>query len=184
MVRALLDYASAVNSHDDQVVTDCNTIVQQVLGDLQFEIETTGTVVRFDPLPAVQVNETHLVQLFFNLIGNGIKYRSAQEPKIHISVEDEGSDWIFAVSDNGIGLDIRYAEDIFGMFKRLHTPNRYEGSGVGLALCKAVIERHGGKIWVESEPGKGATFFFTLPKTEAAKTSIGNLVVMEQKAHQ
>ena len=89
---------------------------------------------------------------------------SQRPPQIHISARDQGTDWIFAVKDNGIGLDMRYADEIFGMFKRLPNSDRYEGSGVGLALCKAVIQRYHGRIWVESEPGKGSTFFFTLPK--------------------
>jgi two-component system, chemotaxis family, sensor kinase Cph1 len=119
---------------------------------------------KLDPLPAIKVNEAHLVQVFSNLVGNAVKYRNARKPEIHISAREQGNDWIFAVRDNGIGLDMQYADDIFGMFKRLHDSDGYEGNGVGLALCKVVIQRYGGRIWVESEPGKGSTFFFTLPK--------------------
>jgi signal transduction histidine kinase len=180
MIGGLLDYAAAVDSHEDQVVTDCNTVVERVLQDLQYVIETSGTIVNFDPLPAVQVSESHLVQVFSNLIGNAVKYRSGQKPQIHISVGDQGTDWIFAVRDNGIGFDMRYADEIFGMFKRLPNLDRYEGSGVGLALCKAVIQRYHGRIWVESEPGKGSTFFFTVPNTGEPSDIIGKPTVAGQ----
>jgi signal transduction histidine kinase len=164
MIEGLLDYAAAVDSREDTVLSDCNAVVDRVLQDLHYVIETSDTMVKLDPLPAVEVNETHLVQVFLNLVGNAVKYRSTRKPEIHISAREQGDDWIFAVRDNGIGLDMRHADEIFGMFKRLQNSERYEGSGVGLALCKAVIQRHHGRIWVESEPGKGSTFFFTLPK--------------------
>jgi chemotaxis family two-component system sensor kinase Cph1 len=135
-----------------------------VLQDLRYEIEASGALVEVDPLPVVRVNQSRLVQVFLNLVGNAVKYRSARKSEIHISAREQGNDWIFAVKDNGIGLDMRYADEIFGMFKRLPNSDVHEGSGVGLALCKAVIQRHHGRIWVESEPGKGSSFFFTLPK--------------------
>lgn len=127
------------------------------------------------------MNEGHVVQVFLNLIGNAVKYRSARKPEIHISARDQGGDWVLAVNDNGIGFDMQYADEIFGMFKRLHGGEKYDGSGIGLALTKAVIQRHGGTIWVESEPGKGSTFFFTLPKAtdslskpvESQRTPVG-----------
>jgi len=112
------------------------------------------------------VEEGHLAQVFSNLIGNAIKYRSALKPEVRIQVEERPTEWLFAVKDNGIGLDMQHADNILGMFKRLHSSARYEGSGVGLALCKVVIQRNGGRIWVESELGKGSTFFFTIPKAK------------------
>ena len=164
MIERLLGYAAAVGNDGDQVVIDCKTVVEQVLQDLHHVIETSGTIVKLDPLPVVKVNEAHLVQVFLNLVGNAVKYRSARRTEIRISAREQGNDWLFSVSDNGIGFDMRYADEIFGMFKRIPNSDSYEGSGVGLALCKAVIQRHHGRIWVESEPGKGSTFFFTLPK--------------------
>jgi signal transduction histidine kinase len=166
MIKSLLDYAAVTEGTGHQDSTDCNTILDQVLQDLRHTIEISGALVTSDTLPTVKVNEGHLAQVFSNLIGNAIKYRSDLEPRIHISVKGQRADWLFAVSDNGIGLDMKYADNIFGMFKRLHGSKGYEGSGVGLALCKVAIQRNGGRIWVDSEPGKGSTFFFTLPKTE------------------
>lgn len=163
MIRSLLDYAAAVGS-DDEGDSDCNSVVEWVIRDLHYAIETSGTVVEVERLPVVPVNESQLVQVFSNLIGNAIKYRGAPKPKVQISAKEQGAEWLFAVKDNGIGLDMHYAQDIFGMFKRLHNSNGYEGSGVGLALCKLVIQRYRGRIWVESQPGHGSTFFFTLPK--------------------
>ncbi len=104
--------------------------------------------------------------MFSNLIGNAVKYRNALKPEVHISARERDGDWRFAVKDNGIGIDMQYADTIFGMFQRLHTSKGYEGSGVGLALCKVIILRNGGRIWVESELGKGSTFFFTLPMSK------------------
>lgn len=168
MIRNLLDYAAAAGGGDDgEVVTESKSVVDRVLEDLRFAIETSGTIVKVGALPAVCVNEAHLVQVFSNLIGNAIKYRGALKPEVQISASDQGADWLFSVKDNGIGLDMQYAKDIFGMFKRLHNSSGYEGSGVGLALCKVVIQRNSGHIWVESQPGKGSTFFFTLPKPSA-----------------
>ena len=164
MIRSLLDYAAATESNDDNIAADCNEVVEHVLHDLHYVIETSGTLVKVERLPTVKMNEAHLIQVFSNLIGNAVKYRNALKPEVYISAREQDSDWRFAVKDNGIGLDMQYADDIFGMFKRLHTSKGYEGSGVGLALCKVIILRNGGRIWVESELGKGSTFFFTLPK--------------------
>jgi light-regulated signal transduction histidine kinase (bacteriophytochrome) len=164
MIHSLLEYAAAVGGDGDEVDIDCNVVVQRVLQDLRYAMETSGTVVKRDRLPVVCVNEAHLVQVFSNLIANAIKYRGPLKPEIQISAKEQGSDWVFVVKDNGIGLDMQYAKDIFGMFKRLHNSNGYEGSGVGLALCKVIIQRYDGRIWVESLPGRGSTFFFTLPK--------------------
>jgi signal transduction histidine kinase len=166
MIKRLLDYAAVAEGGGHQVVTDCNRVIQQVLQDLRHTIEVTGSRVEFDMLPTIEMDEGHLAQIFSNLIGNAIKYHSALQPRIHISATDRKTEWLFSVKDNGIGLDMKYADNIFGMFKRLHGSKAYEGSGVGLALCKVAIQRNGGRIWVESELGRGSTFFFTLPKTE------------------
>lgn len=167
MIQGLLDYTIAVRDPSRTAAADCGTAVGRVLQDLRVPIEASGAVITFDSLPAVPMNEEVLVRVFTNLIGNAIKYRGDGRPRVHISVEARGNDWTFCVADDGIGLDMKHADEIFGMFKRLHGPDHFEGNGIGLALCKAAIERHGGKIWVESEPGKGSKFLFTLPAVAA-----------------
>jgi light-regulated signal transduction histidine kinase (bacteriophytochrome) len=108
-------------------------------------------------------DSTQLVQVFQNLIINGIKFHSEKSPEVHISAENKAKEWVFSVRDNGIGIDPQYSEKIFEVFKRLHKKEEYPGTGIGLAVCKKIVERHGGRIWVESELGKGSTFYFTLP---------------------
>lgn len=164
MIHGLLDYAAAVEESADQTITDCNTVMMQALHDLRYPIETSGAKVTFDRLPAVSANGARLVQVFSNLIANAIKYRGERTPQIHVSAREHSGECVFCVKDNGIGLDMKYSREIFGMFKRLHGAEEYEGRGIGLALCHAVIERHGGRIWVESEPGTGSSFYFTLPR--------------------
>ncbi len=109
------------------------------------------------------MDSTQLVQVFQNLIFNGIKFHNEEAPKIHIAAKKKASEWVFSVQDNGIGIDPQYSEKIFEIFKRLHTKEKYPGTGIGLSICKRIIERHGGRIWLESELGKGSTFYFTLP---------------------
>jgi light-regulated signal transduction histidine kinase (bacteriophytochrome) len=119
--------------------------------------------VSHDSLPEVMADNTQLAQVFQNLIINGIKFHSEKAPKVHISAEKKEREWVFSVQDNGIGIDPQYSEKIFEVFKRLHNKEAYPGTGIGLAVCKKIIERHGGRIWVESELGNGSTFYFTLP---------------------
>jgi light-regulated signal transduction histidine kinase (bacteriophytochrome) len=144
--------------------TDCALLVAHVLEDLRSIIEEADADVRCDPLPTLPADRGQLARVFQNLIANAIKFRREDvTPRVHISAEREGNVWTFAVADNGIGLDPVQAERIFQIFQRLYTDEEYPGLGIGLALCKRIVERHGGRIWMDSEPGAGSTFYFTLP---------------------
>ncbi len=144
-------------------VVDTEGVMAGVLLNLDTSIRETGTKITYDPLPCVLSDFLQLSQVFQNLIGNSIKYRSKENPRIHVSAEEQEDEWLFSVQDNGIGIDPQYHEQIFGIFKRLHG-REYPGTGIGLALCKRIIERQGGRIWVESQAGQGSTFKFTIPK--------------------
>ena len=143
--------------------TDCEAILKQARGNLQASIEDCCGHVIHDPLPTVTADATQLVQLFQNLIGNAVKFRGMESLRIHISAERRNGGWLFSVRDNGIGIDPEHSDRIFVIFQRLHGRDEYPGTGIGLAICKKIVERHGGQIGVESEPGQGATFFFTIP---------------------
>jgi PAS domain S-box-containing protein len=163
LIRDLLAY-SRVGTHGEPFEpTDCQVVLEQVLRDLQVTIEKSGAVITHDPLPVVRGDATQLGQLLQNLIGNALKFRGQRPPEIHVGVERRGNEWVFVVRDNGIGIEAQYFERIFLVFQRLHTQAEYPGTGIGLAVCKRIVERHGGRTWVESEPGQGATFYFTLP---------------------
>jgi chemotaxis family two-component system sensor kinase Cph1 len=122
-------------------------------------------VVTHDPLPTVIVDGAQLVQLFQNIVGNALKYRSAEPPRVHVSAKKNRNDeWIFSMQDNGLGIEPQYFEKIFVMFQRLHGREEFSGTGIGLTLCKKIAERHGGRMWVDSNPGKGSTFYLALPE--------------------
>ena len=142
---------------------DANAVLAKTLTIFETAFAESGAQIEIDPLPALRVDEVHLQQLFQNLIGNGLKYRSEAPPRIHISAQAEKNMYRLSVADNGIGVDPKYHTQIFGLFKRLHGSGRYTGSGIGLAICHKIVDRYGGRIWVESEEGKGSRFFFTLP---------------------
>lgn len=164
LIDDLLAYSRLTTREAPLEPTDCSAVVDEVLSNLSQAIAESKAIVTRDPLPTVKADQIQLLQVFQNLISNGIKYRSQRTPKIHVGVEDRGNDWLFVVRDNGIGIAPQYAERIFRIFQRLHTRKEYSGTGIGLAICKKIIERHGGKIWVESELEEGSTFNFTLPK--------------------
>ncbi|MEO8130463.1 MAG: CheR family methyltransferase, partial [Bryobacteraceae bacterium] len=168
MVLDLLNFAQTARSNLTIAQTSVEAILSIVMSNLQLAIETTGAQISFDPLPTVWTDQSQFVQLFQNLIGNALKYRGAEPPRIHLAARQVGEEWIFSVTDNGLGFDSKFREHIFTVFKRLHGPE-YPGTGIGLATCKRIVERHGGRIWAESEPGKGSTFFFTvqIPKGSA-----------------
>jgi signal transduction histidine kinase len=163
LINDLLTYSRVGSQGKQPAPTDCERVLRQVLAGLELAIRESAARVTHDPLPIVKGDEVQIGQLFQNLIGNALKYRNGGEPAIHIGCRRRAGDWMFLVRDNGIGIDPRFTEKIFAIFQRLHNREQYSGTGIGLALCKRIVERHGGKIWVESEPGKGSTFFFTLP---------------------
>jgi light-regulated signal transduction histidine kinase (bacteriophytochrome) len=168
MIKGLLDYAAVVEKPEERALVDLNAVVARAVENLDSAIRECNAQIAAGPLPSVRAMESHLVQVFSNLIGNAIKYRpSVRQPQIQVAAVERDEEWVFCVSDNGIGLDMKYADEIFGMFRRLHGEGKYEGSGIGLALCRTVVQRHGGRIWVESEVGKGSRFFFTLPTAAA-----------------
>lgn len=162
LLDGLLQYSRAGCSRETPSRADCMSVLQHVLDNLNPLIRDTGAVVSSDPLPAVQVAGVHVLELFQNLIENAIKYRGPTRPRIHVSSRPRGEWNYFEVADNGIGIKPEHAERIFGVFRRLHH-DRGDGSGIGLAICKRIVERAGGRIWVESELGQGARFCFTLP---------------------
>lgn len=167
MMRSLLVYSRAGQADRERALVDCAAVVSRVLEDLRSPLEKDGARVEVDPLPNVWGWEDRLQQVFQNLIDNAAKYRKPDTPSlIRISAKRDGSEWKFSVADNGIGFDQQYAEKVFGLFKRLHGQDRFRGSGIGLALCKRIVERHGGRMWAESDEGKGSTFCFTLPVHE------------------
>ncbi len=165
LLNDLLAYSRAVDTRSEhrKELTSTEAVLQWTLMNLNAAIKDNEAVVTHDPLPPVYANQTRLVLVFQNLIGNAIKYRKKDEPpRIHVSAQQRGDEWVFSVRDNGIGIDPRYHQQVFGAFKRLHG-REYPGSGIGLAISSRIIERHGGRMWVESEPDKGSTFYFTMP---------------------
>ncbi|MGP8024721.1 MAG: ATP-binding protein, partial [Methanobacterium sp.] len=163
LINDLLSY-SRVNSKGGKFEeVDLEKVLDETLSNLELTIEENQAFITRESLPKINANYRQMIQLFQNLIGNALKYRSKETPQIQISTQKEDKQWIFSVEDNGIGIDPKYADRIFMIFKRLHTNEEYEGTGIGLAITKRIIERHGGNIWVESETGKGSTFYFTIP---------------------
>ncbi|OHE54725.1 MAG: hypothetical protein A2027_03460 [Thermodesulfovibrio sp. RBG_19FT_COMBO_41_18] len=162
-IKDLLEYSQVGAKEKKFKPTDCSGVVQKAVGNLQAAIEESNAVVTYDELPTVMADTPQMISLFQNLIDNAIKFRGEEAPRVHISAERKGDEWVFSIRDNGIGIDPKDSERIFGMFQRLHGSTDYPGTGIGLAICKKIIERHGGRIWLESETGKGSTFYFTMP---------------------
>jgi light-regulated signal transduction histidine kinase (bacteriophytochrome) len=163
LIQDLLSYARVGTRARSFEPVDCNEALARAEWNLQTSIVENGALVSHEDLPVISADATQLVQLFQNLIGNGIKFKGANPPRVHVSAVRRADDWVFSVRDNGIGIASQYAERIFVIFQRLHRPEEYPGTGIGLAVCKKIVERHGGKIGVESEPGNGSTFFFNIP---------------------
>jgi signal transduction histidine kinase len=164
LINALLTYSRVDTKGEPPVPTSSEKALNQALLNLQVAIEERDAVVTYDELPAVTADEVQLAQLFQNLIGNAIKFgKEGGRPEVHISVRPVDGMWEFSVRDNGIGIDPKYSSRVFELFQRLHGREEYPGTGIGLAVCKRIVDRHGGRIWVESEPNRGSVFYFTLP---------------------
>ncbi|HEY7304807.1 MAG TPA: ATP-binding protein [Bryobacteraceae bacterium] len=165
LVKDLLSYLKISGGHTDSVRPEpVKAAIDKALSNLQGVLTSNRAIVIYDELPYVAVNAVHLQQLFQNLISNAVKYRSTEDPQIQISAMESNGYWCFSVKDNGIGISPQYTSTVFRLFKRLHGHGEYPGTGVGLAICQKIVERHGGRIWVESQPGKGSDFKFTLPQ--------------------
>jgi len=163
LIQDLLTY-SRIGSRDLVfTMTNCNQVLRQVMSNLQVAIAENHATITYDSLPTLTADRNQLIQLFQNLIGNAIKFHREEPPQVWISADRQNQEWLFRVQDNGIGIKPRYLERIFEVFKRFHTRNEFPGTGIGLAICKKIIDRHKGRIWAESEPGVGTTFYFTIP---------------------
>ena len=158
----LLEYSRIGTRGKPFSLTDSEDIIKQAMANLKIAIEESGALVSYDTLLAIMADEGQLVQLFQNLIGNAIKFRGQEPPRVHISAERRRKVVIFSVRDNGIGIDPQHSKSIFEIFRRLHTREEYPGTGMGLSICKKIVERHGGNIWVQSRPGEGSTFYLTI----------------------
>jgi signal transduction histidine kinase len=165
LINDLLSYSRVGREEVSAKPVDMQLVVDQALANLQTAIEERSALVSRGPLPTVLANHGMLVRVFQNLIGNALKFCKAERPIVRIAAEQRGTEWVFSVADNGIGIDPQYRDRIFLIFQRLHQQGEYPGTGIGLAVVKRIVERNGGRIWLESEPGKGTTFFFTLPAT-------------------
>ncbi len=162
LINDLLSYSRVSTKAKEPVIVDMNKVLANVLDNLRTAINDSNAEVTSSKLPTVAIDEWQVYQLYQNLIANSLKFKSNDQPKIHISATEEQGRWHFTVSDNGIGIDSKYFDRIFEVFKRLHTRDQYPGTGIGLASCKKIVERHGGEIWLESVVGEGTTFHFTL----------------------
>lgn len=165
LINDLLAYSRVSTQGKAFASVDCEELFRQTLINLGMSVEESGAVVTRDPLPTVPGDASQLGQLFQNLIGNAIKFRGDSPPRIHLSAKEKQNEWLFSVQDNGIGIEPEYKDRIFIIFQRLHGKDEYPGTGIGLAVCRKIVERHGGTIWVESALGKGSTFYFTVGKS-------------------
>lgn len=165
LILDLLEYSRVGTNNDLAADTDMNIVMEEVLGNLKVKLEELQGVVHYEHLPVLpNTRRTQLVQLMQNLIGNSLKYHSERPPEIIVSAREEADSWVFVIKDNGIGFDMKFAEKIFVIFQRLHNNSEYSGTGIGLSICKKIIERYGGRIWVESLPGVGSTFYFSISR--------------------
>lgn len=163
LINDLLAYSRVRTKGKEFEPTDCEDVVEKVLANLHAAVGESGATITHDALPVVTADAWQLIQLFQNLIGNAIKFHGETPPRVHLSAERKDQEWVFSVRDQGIGIEPEYTDRIFLIFQRLHSRTEYPGTGIGLAICQRIVERHGGRIWVESRPGEGSTFYFTIP---------------------
>jgi light-regulated signal transduction histidine kinase (bacteriophytochrome) len=167
LINDLLTYSRVETQSREFNAVDMNGVVAAVLRDLEVAIDESAANIEVGALPTVLADEVQMKQLLSNLVGNAVKYRSVARPEIEVACAEIGKEYVFSVSDNGIGIDPKYIPSLFRMFYRLHSRDEYSGTGIGLAICKKIVERHGGRIWVESDGENGATFYFTVPSLNA-----------------
>ncbi len=163
LINDLLEYARLGSQGAEFAPSDCEVILADAVSNLGSAMEENGATVTHDPLPTVMADRDQLARLFQNLLSNAIKFRAVDRPVVHVSARRNENKWLFSVKDNGIGVDPEHFDRIFLIFQRLHGKSEQSGTGVGLAICKKIVEQHGGKIWIESQAGKGSTFYFTIP---------------------
>ncbi|WP_306054459.1 ATP-binding protein [Natronococcus wangiae] len=173
MVDALLEYSRVNTREEDFETIDCETILEEAMENLQMAIDESDATITSDELPTVSGDERQLIQLFQNLLDNAITYAGDDSPTVHVSAERRHGEWTFSVRDDGIGIDPEKTDGIFEVFNRLHTPDEYGGTGIGLAICERIVMTHDGRIWVESDPGEGTTFFFTIPDGNGGGNDVG-----------
>jgi light-regulated signal transduction histidine kinase (bacteriophytochrome) len=166
LILDLLTYSRLDSAGTPFGPVDCGKALDLAVSNLQVALTESGARVTHGPLPRVRGDFHQITQLFQNLLANAVKFHGPDPPRIRVEAVERGGEWLFSVKDNGIGIDAKYSEQIFEIFKRLHTRSEYPGTGIGLAICRKVVGRHGGRIWVESELGRGATFYWTLPVLE------------------
>ncbi len=177
LLEDLLSFSRITGGWQTYSACDCNALVDDTLRQFEDEIATSGAEIRRERLPTIIADPTQMAQVFQNLVGNALKFRSKEPPRIRISVLRGRNDWVFSIKDNGVGIEADDLESVFTIFRRLHP--EYTGTGIGLAICRRVIERHGGRIWVESVPGKGSTFSFTIPLRQSQETDRPSLAAAE-----
>ena len=164
LIDDLLSYSRVNTKGNEFSLIEMDKVMNNVLSNLQFTSEESSAEITVqEPLPTILGDESQMIHVFQNLIANGIKFNDKESPKISVLAEQDNDGWIFSVSDNGIGIAPQYQAQIFEIFKRLHDKDDYPGTGIGLAICQKIVERHGGKIWVESKPGDGSIFYFNIP---------------------
>jgi light-regulated signal transduction histidine kinase (bacteriophytochrome) len=173
LIKDLLTYSRITTHAEPPALHDLDEILKDALYNLHEAIKESGAKVTYDKMPILKVDRTQFLQLFQNFISNAIKFRRNIPPVIHIGVREGNVAWLFSIKDNGIGIESKYFDRLYNIFYRLHTQEEYPGTGIGLPICKKIIQRYGGKIWVESEVGKGTTFYFTIPKKKKEGNYIG-----------
>jgi light-regulated signal transduction histidine kinase (bacteriophytochrome) len=173
LVNDLLQYSRVDTPSKPFGLVDMNVAVANALKTMRVAVEESGAEVTSDPLPTIWGDETQMTQVLTNLLSNAIKFHRDDEPKVHISSKNKSNEWLFSIQDNGIGIDLKYSDKMFQMFQRLHTQEEYPGTGIGLAISKKIVERHGGRIWFDSDGKNGSTFFFTIPVRNSEKRERG-----------